>query len=105
MTPLAQRNSSHKLIPTFCFYLHVIAFNAKIILVAMDAISAILAFDNENNAFSWVQMVDESGGLDSLEQLQEHENRFVMKQTEEYHISTWHDPMQVASASSALGLR
>lgn len=41
----------------------------------MDAISSILAQDDEKEGLPWVNMVDESGGLDRLEQLQEHENR------------------------------
>ncbi|CAM9615020.1 unnamed protein product [Ectocarpus fasciculatus] len=51
--------------------------DAKAILVALDAISAIFAHDSENNGLPWVQMFDESGGVDRLEQLQEHENRAV----------------------------
>ncbi|CBJ31635.1 conserved unknown protein [Ectocarpus siliculosus] len=51
--------------------------DAKAILVALDAISAIFALDSEDNGLPWVQMFDESGGLDRLEQLQEHENRAV----------------------------
>lgn len=45
--------------------------------MALDAISAIFALDSEDNGLPWVQMFDESGGLDRLEQLQEHENRWA----------------------------
>lgn len=54
-----------------CAYLPL---DAQVILVSLDAISAILSCDDENDGMPYVQMVDESGGLDRLEQLQEHEN-------------------------------
>ncbi|CAM9487255.1 unnamed protein product [Ectocarpus fasciculatus] len=41
--------------------------DAKAILVALDAISAIFAHDSENNGLPWVQMFDESGGVDRLD--------------------------------------
>ncbi|CAM9512442.1 unnamed protein product [Ascophyllum nodosum] len=50
--------------------------DAKVILVALEAISGILACDTEEQGLPWVQMVEDCGGLDRLEQLQEHENRF-----------------------------
>lgn len=49
----------------------------KVILVALDAISSILSYDNNDAGLPWAQLVDEAGGLDRLEQLQEHENRSV----------------------------
>lgn len=57
-------------------------YYAQVILVALDALSSILACDNEDDGSPWVQMVDETGGLDRLEQLQEHENRCVWS----YHM-------------------
>lgn len=48
------------------------------ILVSLDAISSILACDDEDSGSPWRQVLDESGGLDLLEQLQEHENRCVL---------------------------
>ena len=51
----------------------------QVILVALEAISGILACDTEEQGLPWVQMVEDCGGLDRLEQLQEHENRFVCR--------------------------
>eukprot|EP00903_Cladosiphon_okamuranus_P019512 g17943.t1 len=62
-------------IPALCQMLD--RADAKVILVSLDAISAILACDSEHDGLPCVQMVDESGGLDRLEQLQEHENTNV----------------------------
>lgn len=45
--------------------------------MALDALSAILAYDDLTAGLPWVQMMEDCGGLDRLEQLQEHENRSV----------------------------
>ena len=55
-------------------YAHRFPRYFQVILVSLDAIAAILACDAEHDGLPCVQMVDESGGLDRLEQLQEHEN-------------------------------
>lgn len=57
-----------------CLLSWPLPMNEQVILVSLDAISAILACDSEHDDMPCVQMVDESGGLDRLEQLQEHEN-------------------------------
>lgn len=46
-------------------------------MVAMDALSCILSHDDAKAGLPWAQLVDEAGGLDRLEQLQEHENKCV----------------------------
>lgn len=64
----------------FCikFYYSLLRPFAQVILVSLDALSAILAFDDLSAGLPWVQMMEDCGGLDRLEQLQEHENRSVV---------------------------
>lgn len=48
--------------------------DAKIVMVALDAVDAILKHGGEGENNEYANLVDESGGLDNIEDLQEHEN-------------------------------
>jgi len=51
--------------------------DAKIVLVGLDAIEAILKHGGEGENNEYANMVDEAGGLDKIENLQEHENEDI----------------------------
>ena len=48
--------------------------DVKILTVAMEALECILKMGGESNLLRYTQLVDEAGGIDNLEKLQEHEN-------------------------------
>jgi hypothetical protein len=67
---------NHKVVPPLCSLLNV--QDSKILMVAMDAIEALLKCDVTSSGLLQVPtMIDEADGLDMLEQLQEHENNTV----------------------------
>ncbi|CAN0027728.1 unnamed protein product [Sphacelaria rigidula] len=51
--------------------------NAQAILVALEAISAILSHDDAGAGHPWSKLLDDAGGVSRLEQLQDHESSKV----------------------------
>ncbi len=55
------------------------AGDSRVILIALDALESVLRINN--NLQSVTQLIEEAGGVDSLEKLQEHENTKVYQKT------------------------
>ena len=55
--------------------------DVKVLLVAMDALDCILKMGGESNLLRYTQLVDEAGGIELLEHLQEHEEPSVYQKT------------------------
>jgi importin subunit alpha-6/7 len=51
--------------------------DVKVLMVAMEALESLLKMGGEGKLIRYTQLVDEAGGIDSLERLQEHENPAV----------------------------
>lgn len=49
------------------------------ILVALEAISAILSHDDAGAGHPWSKLLDDAGGVSRLEQLQDHESRSAVE--------------------------
>jgi len=67
---------NHRPVVAICSLLDV--SDSKILMVALDALDALLKCDNKSSGLLQVPtLVDECDGLEKLEQLQEHENHAV----------------------------